>query len=115
MELDLPWQQDYNTAVDFAGFLKGFLGSPNAFPTIIIENRPEIQFGLELYDRVTLQLDSLGIDQDFRVGKIKHKSKSDTCQLVSTEISFFPAYDTGGSLYWILGQSLLGSETYMGW
>ncbi len=113
LELDLPWQQDYNTAVDFAKFLASFLASPQYFPTILIQGRPELQFGLELYDRVTLNIASLGINQDFRVGKIRHTSVSETLQLITTEIKLFPSYDI--SSFWRIGVSLLGVDTIMGW
>ena len=114
LNLDMAWQQDYNVAADLAGFLKDFLSDPQFFPTIIIEGRPSIQFGLDLYDKVSLTLNTWGVDLNFRVGKIRHKFVSDNGQHVRTEIKLFPVYIPPVSNYWDLGVSTLGVDTYLG-
>ena len=117
LELDLLWQQDYNVGVNIAEYLLDFLSSIQYFPTIIIEGRPSIQFGLDLYDNISLTLDTWGVDLNFKVGKIKHKFLNSTGQHVQTEIKLFPVYVPPVPNYWFLGTaglSELGATTYLG-
>ena len=117
LELDLPWQQDYNIGVNLAEYLLDFLQSIQYFPTVLIEGRPSIQFGLDLYDVVSLTLDEWGVDANFRIGKITHKSLNPTMQLIQTELKLFPIYIPPVPNYWSLGEagfSELGVTTYLG-
>lgn len=117
MELDLPWQQDYNIGVNIAEYLVDFLSSNQYFPTVLIEARPSVQFGLDLYDAVSLTFDTWGVDLNFRVGKIKHRFLSATGQHVQTEMKLFPVYLPPVDNYWYLGTeglSELGVHTYLG-
>jgi hypothetical protein len=103
--------------VNIAEYLLDFLQGIQFFPTILIENRPEIQFGLDLYDVVSLKLDEWGIDANFRIGKITHKFLSATGQHVQTEMRLFPVYIPPVPNYWYLGTaglSELGATTYLG-
>lgn len=113
--LDLTWQGSYYTAQSFAEFLVSFLGEPRLFPTIYIEGRPDIQFAIDLYDIVTLNITSLNINYEFRVLKIKHTSLYENLQSFRTEIKLMPTYGEAGVSQWILGTSLLGTDTYLGW
>ena len=114
LTLDFPWQQDYNVGVNIAEYLGDFLSSPQAFPTVIIEGRPEVQFAVDLNDHVSLHLETWGVDANFKVGKIRHKFLAATGQHVQTELKLFPVYVPPVPAYWDLGVSLLGSETYLG-
>lgn len=113
--LDLPWLQDTNVAQDLASFLSGFMLANPIFPKGFVEDRPTIQFDLELFDQVTLTLATWGIDTDFQVSKIKHKWLDKSGQLVRTEFQFEPTYDVGGGEFWRLGVDLLGVGTILGW
>lgn len=113
--LDLKWQGSYYTAQSFAEFLVEFLGDPRLFPTIYIEGRPEIQFLIDLYDIVTLNIESMNINYEFRVLKIKHTALTSNLQSFRTEIKLMPTYGEAGVSQWILGTSLLGTDTYLGW
>lgn len=116
LEIDLPWQQNYNAGYDLAVYLADFLGESQPFPTIFVRGRPEIQFGLDLYDKVTLRLDSWGIDGNFWIGKICHKCMI-TTQDILTEFKLFPIYKPPVDNYWYLGTaglSELGVTTYLG-
>lgn len=118
LELDLPWQQNYNTGKDLADVLLAFFEDQQYFPTIFVRNRPSIQFGLELYDKVSLTLDTWGIDANFRVGKISHRFMNTTGQDVLTEFKLFPYYVPPVPTYWYLGtvgKSELGAATYLGY
>jgi hypothetical protein len=117
MELDLPWQQNYNIGVNLSEYLVDFLQSIQYFPTVLIENRPSIQFGLDLFDIVSLTLDEWGVDANFKIGKITHKFLAPTGQHVRTELKLFPVYLPPVSNYWLLGSagySKLGVTTYLG-
>jgi hypothetical protein len=117
MELDLPWQQNYNIGVNISEYLVDFLQSIQYFPTVLIENRPSIQFGLDLFDIVSLTLDEWGVDANFKIGKITHKFLAPTGQHVRTELKLFPVYLPPVSNYWLLGSagySKLGVTTYLG-
>jgi len=113
--LDLPWLQDTNVAQDFANFLAGFLLANPIFPRGFIEDRPEIQFALELFDKVTLNLETWGINDIFQVSKIKHKWLNKSGQLVRTELLFEPTYGVGGGEYWRMGIDRVAVGTVMGW
>ena len=113
--VDLVWLQDTGVAQDMATFLAGFLSAGPEFPAGFVEDRFAIQFGLELFDRVTLTLATWGVDKDYRLSKITHKWLEPTGQLIRTGFKFEPAFDNGADVVWILGVSLLGTQTYLGW
>ncbi|HUV82900.1 MAG TPA: hypothetical protein VMW53_07495 [archaeon] len=113
--LNLPWLQDTNTARDFTDFLAGFLSTSPIFPQGFIEDRPTIQFDLELFDDVTLDLATWGINDVFRLSKITHKWLNKSGQLVSTQLGFEPSFAVAADSVWILGVSLLGVGTIMTW
>lgn len=113
--VDLAWLQDTSVAQNMATFLAGFLGAEPIFPRVFVEDRFDIQFGLDLFDMVNLDLTTWGIDEDFMVSKIKHKWLNKTGQLVNTEFKFEPTYGVGGGDYWRIGVHLLGVGTVMGW
>jgi len=113
--LDLPWLQDTNVAQDLATFLAGYLLANPIFPKGFVEDRPTIQFDLELFDKVTLTLATWGIDTNFQISKIKHKWLDRSGQLVRTEFQFEPTYSVGGGDFWRLGVDLLGVGTILGW
>lgn len=84
LSLDLKWQDSLLTAQDYARFLTGWLPDFPPFPMVQIEGRPEVQFAYDLFDRVTVQLPSLGVDMDFRIGGIEHEWVAPTGQGVRT-------------------------------
>lgn len=82
--LDLKWQDDVATAQDFADYLKGWLPDFQPSPLVEIEHRPSVQFAHDLFARLTVQLASLDVDQDFRIGQIEHQWLAPTGQGVKT-------------------------------
>lgn len=113
--LDLPWLQDTNVAQDLATYLAGFMLANPIFPKGFVEDRPTIQFALELFDEVTLDLTTWGINETYQISKIKHSWLCKTGQLVKTEFQFEPTYGVGGRSFWRLGVDKLGVGTVMGW
>lgn len=70
--IDNEWLQDSNKADDLATYLQGSLGLPECFPEVIIEERSDIQFGIDIFDQETLDISELGISGNYTVGHIKH-------------------------------------------
>jgi len=92
--LDLPWQQNTNSAEDIATVLAEFLSTQNAYPVVQVEARPEVQFAPDLFDSVYYESDHLGIGQSFRVGGIRHEWINSNGQAVRTTFRLEP-YITG--------------------
>lgn len=90
--LDLNWQQDINNAISFAGVLGPWLSTNHPFPIIRIDNRPALQYGVDLFDVVTLDSPYLGIGGNaFRIGGIQHKTVGpENCQRVLTDLYLEP-------------------------
>ena len=87
--LDSDWITTYNTAYDFTTVLTDYLSDAKPYPQISITNRPTYQFGVDLEDLITLQIPTIGIDDDYKISKISHTA-SGTCQEVKTTIYMYP-------------------------
>lgn len=99
--LDLLWQQSANVANDYAVVLGDFLDALHPFPVVKMQGRPDIQFDLDLFDVVVLDIDKLGISgESFRVGGIEHKSLSQTCQDVVSIFYLEPYISIGDRWTW---------------
>lgn len=100
-ELDTNWLQDTNFAIEMATYLKSFLsGSGKDFPQIVIRDNPALQFGLDLFERPTLNFVDDGVTGIRSLGYIEHKSISRQCDVIDTEFHFEPSIGLGGSDLW---------------
>lgn len=100
---DLLWQQDLNVGRDNADVLGPFYAGLNPIPNVQIDNRPELQFAVDLFDIVTASLPKIGIDgNSFRVGGIEHKSdpKFENCQRVISRIYLEPYISAANFMQW---------------
>ena len=70
--LDTPYLQDYNFAKAYATIIKNKLKDARAIPIIQIEERPDIQYVPDLFDKIHITSGRLGIDDTFSVGMIEH-------------------------------------------
>jgi hypothetical protein len=97
LTLDLEWQQDVNNPASFADQLLKYLSGVGMLPKLVIENRPEIQFAVDLFDLVNVDIAALGISGIFRVGSIRHEWMSSNGQAVRTtwKLEPYQSYD-----YW---------------
>lgn len=112
--LDLLWQQDANVASDVSVLMGNFFSVNNIFPTIKIEQRPDLQFGVDLFDIVTLTVEKLGITgQSFRVGGISDNSISENCQTLETTYYLEPYIAAGDFWAWDTASDF-GSTTIFG-
>lgn len=111
--MDLPWQQSSNQATDFCTVIGPFLDGLHPFPTIQVESNFSLQFGIELFDIVTLTSDRLGIDGvSFRVGGIEHESMTENCQRIRTTFYLEPYVGGGTYMTW---PGTWGTDTVFGW
>ena len=86
---DLLWQQDINVARDIADVLGPFYSSLHPLPSVKIDNRPSLQFPIDLFDIVSVDIEKLGLTGvSFRVGGIEHKSDTqfENCQRILSRI-----------------------------
>ena len=73
-ELDSPWVQGSEYAQTYRNWLLDELGTPRPLIRVALENQPALQWGRELYiSRIRLIAPSLGIDDYYRIGSIKHE------------------------------------------
>lgn len=96
--LDNEWIQNSNLADDFANFLKVDLAAPDASPTVYIENRPSIQFALDLFDIATLDITTLTISGEYHAAYIEHRWTAGGGVL--TKIKFEPSVNYLDN-YWV--------------
>ncbi len=111
LSLDLEWQQDVNNPAVFAGRLTATLSSAGPTPEIVIESRPEIQFGADLFDLVDVSIAALNIAGTFRIGKISHRWQAATGQAVQTTWRLEP-YDAYS--YWRF-PATFNTTSILGW
>ena len=72
--LDTPWLESGALAQAYADFVVAELKDPKTVVRIQIQQRPTYQFGKELYiDLIRFTAATLGIDETFRIGGIKHR------------------------------------------
>jgi hypothetical protein len=84
--LNNPWLQDRNFAGAYVTMVKNHLKDSRKDPIIQIQQRPDIQYPIDLYDKVVLTSTNLGISETFTVGGIEEKWMSDTGQDVITTL-----------------------------
>ena len=116
MILDLPWQQDFNSAVDIANVLGAFYAGLHPMPSTQYENRFDKQFVPDLFDIVTGDLPKLGlVGESFRVGGIEHKSiNTDNCQSIRSRFWLEPYVAAGNYMQWDTN-SVWNTSTIFGW
>lgn len=99
-KIDSEWLQDTNISADLADLIKIVLANPRKFPTIRIQTRPEVQFSIDLFDRLSLSIEALGIDFAYRVGAVKHQWLSQNGQDVLTTLTLEPVISSS-EVYWV--------------
>ena len=86
-KLDTPWRSSIMASENYANFLLNYLADDTPFPIIKIMGHDDYQFGIDLFDVISLDIDSLSLDaENFRIAYIEHNWKSDSGQLVETTI-----------------------------
>ncbi len=90
MTIDSPFLQDPNLAQTIADALIAQIADPQAYPTVTIENRPEIQYTLDLFDYVDLVIDSIGVGGVYQVAYVEHRWLAENGQAAITVLGFEP-------------------------
>lgn len=111
--VDLAWQQNPNNPQAMAGQMLAFFNATQPFPVIEIDNRPDIQFTPDLFDLISLDLTAIGINSNFRVGKIRHEWTSETGQAVKTTFGLEPYLNYTG--YWLFNSNAVLDTSLLGW
>jgi hypothetical protein len=84
--LDNQMLQDRSFAAAYATMLKDHLKDPHKDPIIQIQQRPSLQYPIDLYDKVVLTSSKLGIDATYTVGGIEERWQAETGQDVITTL-----------------------------
>lgn len=106
--------QDLAVAKSYAEAVAAWYKDPTTSPRLFVEDRPAIQYGLDLGDVVTLSLSTLGISGEYIVIYSSHSWTGGSAQKVRTEIRLAP--NQFDSQVWLLGDSgssELGGTTYL--
>ena len=92
----LTYDEDTSTTLDdierintVGTTLLNYLSVPKPYPVIQMQGRYSNQFSLDIEDAVQLTLDTLGIDDTYRIHKISHRSGM-TCQDVTSTFKLYP-------------------------
>lgn len=73
-EVDSIWVQGATYAQTYRDWVLAELATPRPLIKVMLENQPALQWGKDLYiDRIRLVAPSIGIDDYFRIGSIKHE------------------------------------------
>jgi hypothetical protein len=96
-DLSLLWNQNARAVTDAANWLKSWLGSPLAYPTIQLEGRDTIQYAYELESMFTLTAAKIGINDNYRLMGIAHDWLDEGGQSVRTT---FYARPSNMQNYW---------------
>ena len=72
-EHDLPWQQNTNTGWDLVNLMAMLLSGSQLYPMVSLVGKPQLQFAVDLLDRIRLVLPDYGIDDEFRLGMVEHE------------------------------------------
>jgi hypothetical protein len=86
LRIDTPYLQDRGHAEAYAALLQAFLKDPHKNITVELQGRPDA-FPIDLLDQVHLDIDALGIDETFDVGKIEFQWLSETGQDFKHKVS----------------------------
>lgn len=89
-ELNNPFLQDVILATTFKDYLALVLPEVREFPKIQMQSRPNLQFVPDLFDRIGLTVEKLGISNVFSVGSIEHEWISENGQDVLTVLRCEP-------------------------
>jgi len=77
IEMDTIWLQTFDDAQKHADYAKVIYTVDRRVAWIRIEERPEIQFSLDLFDVIQVEINALGIDGQYSITSIEHQWDAD--------------------------------------
>jgi hypothetical protein len=83
---------DRNRIDNIGETLIDYLSTPQPYPVIQLRGRHNAQLMLDLEDKITLTLGTYGIDQNFRIHKISHRTVGG-CQDILTTLWLYPVLE----------------------
>lgn len=93
MRIRSKWIQDQATAQDYVDYILYNLKNPQIIPTIKLHNQPTFQLGADLWRvKVSLTSTTLGISEDYRIGKIIHEWLSENGVSWQTTLTLEPLF-----------------------
>lgn len=111
--LDSEWMQTTDDAASHAAYAKIVYANPRKVLFVIIEDMPDYQMAADLFDKVAVSIDDLDIDGNYILTYIEHQWSAEDC-ILRTKWRLTPSAEEIG-VFWIVGESALGTETTLGW
>jgi hypothetical protein len=97
--MDNPWLQSHNHAAAFATMISNFLDEPERTVELTIEQRPDLQYSMDLMDKIPLTVAKLFAGtQNYYVGRIEHRWQDPTGQAVITTLVLVPRLTDGTAI-----------------
>lgn len=113
LTINSKWQQITNDAIDRGDILLTIFADPHKDAVIYMQGRNDIQFVLDLFDRISLTVENLDIDKAYRIGAISTEWLNDNGQDVLTTLKLEEIIDTSTVGYWVFSTNL-GTTSYLG-
>lgn len=110
MSQNAVWMQNSIKAYDMAAYTLQVLDEARRVPHLTVIERPELQFGVDLYDFVELVINTLDIGGPYRITRIEHTYDSPRGCTTTWRVEPTMALTLSG---WKIGTSKLGTETYL--
>jgi hypothetical protein len=107
------WIQTTDDAANHAGYAKLAYANPRKVLWVILEDMPEYQLAVDLFDKVAVDIAEQDIDANYIVTYIEHQWSADDC-ILRTKWRLTPSLQEISG-FWVLGTSELGVDTYLGW
>lgn len=99
--LDSPWLQNINIAQDILTNLEDFMADPRKYPIVQLQYRNDIQTEIDLFDRIDITIDSLGIEAPYRIGALREEWLSDNGQDILSTLTLEPIVNIISGDAWI--------------
>jgi hypothetical protein len=97
--VDSVYLQNTNFMPDLATALQTMLADPQKYPTFQVTARPDIQYTLDLFDLVDLDIPASKISGTYRVAYIEHRWVHANGQTTLTTYSFEPVNNPLGTVW----------------
>jgi hypothetical protein len=99
--VDSDWMQTTGTGTTLAEVILDLHADGRKFPIIRMQMRPELQFAVDLFDRISLSIVGKGISDAYRVGKIEHQWLRANGQDVVTTLHLEPVINVTPTASWV--------------
>jgi len=111
LTINSRWVQEAVEAQNYAGYVVLILKDPQRVVYVRVFGYPAFQFGPDLFDVITFSDTLLSIPAtDYVITYIEHDYNVKRGCITTFRLE--PKVSTD---YWVLGESLLGTETILGW